>query len=169
MELLIPGLILVALMAYVSTRIKKRAAEAYLEETIETDDFTIRKPDGFLHVAGDDEHAFRAYSQEYGVEANSPHRRATIDVDAFPGEGFQGIVDAVRTAATRAEVDTSSQDVCLIETDETANGIAVKGFYKIVGTSNNVFRLRFATLAEHTDEYLRKIDDTLDSFTVRTS
>ena len=165
MELLITGLILVALMAYASTRIKKRAAEAYLEEKVETDDFTIRKPEGFLHVVGDDEHAFRAYSKDYGIDDNAQHRRATIEVDAFPGESVQDIVDGVRAAAARAEIDTSSENISRIETEETANGIAVTGFYKIVGTSNNVFRLRFATLAEHTDEYLRRIDDTLDSFT----
>ena len=49
MEILIPGLILVALMVYVSTKIKKNAVDAFGEETITTDDFVLIKPEGFLH------------------------------------------------------------------------------------------------------------------------
>src|SRR5687767_8261126 len=49
MELLIPGLILVALMVYASTRIKRTAAAAFDRETVDTEDFIIQKPEGFLH------------------------------------------------------------------------------------------------------------------------
>ena len=67
MELLIPGLILVALMVWASTRIKKNAAAAFDAEVIETESFSIRKPEGFLHVLNDDSGlAFRSYSKDFG-------------------------------------------------------------------------------------------------------
>jgi hypothetical protein len=50
MEILIAGVILVAFMAYASTRIKRSAAKAFEAETVETDQFVIQKPDGFLNV-----------------------------------------------------------------------------------------------------------------------
>ena len=48
MEILIPGLILVGLMVWVSTRIKRNAAKAFEREEIETAEFSLTKPEGFL-------------------------------------------------------------------------------------------------------------------------
>src|SRR5437867_2652270 len=78
MELLIPGLILVALMVYASTRIKRSAARAFEAEQIAGDGFTLVKPDGFLHRINDDsEYAFEAYSKEFGSGAADDVRAAT--------------------------------------------------------------------------------------------
>ena len=75
MEILIVGLILVGFMVYASTRIKRTAAEAFDAETVESDDFTIEKPAGFLHVLnGDAALSFEAYStlRETGIGKRSP-------------------------------------------------------------------------------------------------
>src|SRR5260370_21728636 len=78
MELLIPGLILVALMVYASTRIKKTAAVAFEPETIETDDFIIQKPDGFLNkINRDEQFEFEAYSKEFGGAGAENIRQGT--------------------------------------------------------------------------------------------
>ena len=54
-------------MVWASTRIKKTAAAAFEAETVETDDFVIKKSDGFLNVInGDPKYAFEAYSKEIG-------------------------------------------------------------------------------------------------------
>lgn len=67
MEILIPGLLLVAFMVYASTRIKRTAAEAFESETIAGDDFVIQKPEGMLTVLnGRPELLFESYSKEYG-------------------------------------------------------------------------------------------------------
>ena len=50
MEILVPGLILVALMVWLSTRIKRNAAAAFDAERVETEDLIVEKPGGFLHV-----------------------------------------------------------------------------------------------------------------------
>ena len=168
MELLIPGLILVALMVWASTKIKKRAADAFEAEFVETETFSLQKPEGFLHVIGDPEHEFYAYSKEFGENDNLGFRRATIEIDFFRDKDLAGVRDSILNSATRSEIRTQTVNVCELETEESANEIAIRGFYKLVAAENAVYGLRFAVLVEHSDEYLRKIDETLDSFVLKT-
>ena len=75
MEILILGIILVALMAWASTRIKKNAAAAFDAETVVEPAFTIEKPEGMLHVLnGNPDLAFEAYSKEFGTGVMSKMR-----------------------------------------------------------------------------------------------
>ena len=169
MELLIPGLILVALMVWASTKIKKSAADAFQAELIETDAYSLQKPEGFLHVLGDPEHELRAYSKENGKQSTSGERQATIELDVIPDRDIATVRDAIEMAASRFEVRTESANVCELEADEAATESHVNAFYKIVKSGSSVYRLRFAVLSEHKDEYLRRIQETLDSFTVKAS
>jgi hypothetical protein len=166
MELLIPGLILVALMAWASTKIKKRAADAFESEAIETDIYSIRKPEGFLHVLGDTTHEFYAYSKEFGEGASSKIRRATIEIDILK-TSLQEARTAVKKSATKVDVRDSTTSTFELETDEIANEVAVRGFYKIVATPSGVFQLRVAVLSEYAEEFLSKVKETLDSFFIR--
>lgn len=102
MELLIPGLILVALMVYASTRIKRSAAAAFDEEAIETDEYVIQKPEGFLHnLNAGSEYLFEAYSKEFSKEAPTLRiGRATITRssglpigDVIAGLRSEGLID----------------------------------------------------------------------------
>lgn len=169
MEILIPGLILVALMVYASTKIKKRAAAAFDVEDIEAESYSIRKPEGFLHVVGSNTHEFEAYSKEFGDEAAAAHfRKATIEIDVFRDADLKDVRQQLQETTTQFAVLEDTGSSCRIETEEQANENALKGFYKLVGTPNGVYRLRFAVLPKHMDDYLRKIDETLDSFAVKT-
>lgn len=169
MELLIPGLILVALMVWASTKIKKRAADAFETEFIETENYSLQKPEGFLHVIDDPGHEFHAYSRDFGKGDNTGIRQATIDIDVFPYTRLETVRDLVKESASRAEiVGDETASVCRLGAEETANEIAFNAFYEIVAAENDVYRLRFAVLREHSDDFLRKIDETLDSFTVKT-
>jgi len=169
MELLIPGLILVALMVWASTKIKKRAADAFEAEFIETETYSLQKPDGFLHVIGDEEHEFAAYSKEYGNGDNTGIRQATIEIDIFPDTDASGVVSSIESSSATTDAKTESGNVIRLESAESANEIAIRGFYKIVPTESRVYRLRFAVLHEHSDDYREKIETTLDSFSVRTT
>src|SRR6478735_1312021 len=81
MELLIPGLILVALMVWASTKIKRSAAKAFDAEHVEGDGFAIDKPAGFLNRHYDSsEYLFDAYSKEYGPGKADNVRAATAIV-----------------------------------------------------------------------------------------
>jgi len=168
MEILIPGLILVALMVWASTKIKKRAADAFEAEFVETESFSLQKPEGFLHVIGDPEHEFNAYSREFGGADNSGDRRATIEIDLFPDAQLANVRDEIRRSALKATIGTETANTCELETEESANEIAINAFYKIVAGEAGVFRLRFAVLAEHSGDYLRKMEETLDGFVLKT-
>jgi hypothetical protein len=166
MEILIPGLILVALMAWASTKIKKRAADAFQAELVETDDYTIRKPEGFLHVLGDVKHDFMAYSREFGADENSRVRRATIEVDLIRDAGLQEVRQLVSKNASHVEIRSETERVCEVIAKETANQTSLSVFYKII-CGDAIYRLRFAAITEHLSEYERKIDETLDSFNLK--
>src|SRR5215204_1756953 len=167
MEILIPGLILVALMVYASTRIKKRAAEAFESELIETDAYSVRKPDGFLHVIDSQEHNFEAYSKESGDEAGA--RRATIEIDAIPATMLDDVCETIRESASTFNLRSEGVAARVIETREETNESDVNAFYKLVSTSNAIYRLRFAVISKHSEEYLRRIDETLESFAVKSN
>jgi|SRR5687768_5270942 len=168
MEILIPGLILVALMVYASTKIKKRAAEAFEPETIETDAYSLRKPEGFLHVIDSPGHDFEAYSKESGDDNYQP-KRATIEVDAIRDFDLANAREEVRMRSVECAVMDETDSGCRIEADEAANEIGLKVFYKLVDAGDVIYRLRFAVLSKHADDYTRRIDETLDSFTVKTA
>ena len=69
MEILIIGGLLVALMAYLSTKIKKEAKRAYEQEVIETEGFKIVKPvDFIIPLKKASEYAFEAYSKDFGED-----------------------------------------------------------------------------------------------------
>ena len=69
MEILIIGVIVVALMAYASTKIKKSAREAFEVEVFENEGFTITKPEGFIIPYNKN---ISAYSDETGgIYANA--------------------------------------------------------------------------------------------------
>lgn len=167
MELLIPGLILVALMVWASTKIKKQAADAFEEEVIETGRYSLHKPEGFLHVIGDPDHEVMAYSKDFGTGDKIGVRRATIELDIFPSDDLATVRESIVQAATDSRLGIETADAYQLEADETVNEFAFLAFYKIVAGTSETYRLRFAVLAEHADDYLRRINETLDSFTVR--
>src|SRR5687767_13144691 len=154
MEILIPGLILVALMVYASTKIKKRAAEAFEPETIETDAYSLRKPEGFLHVIDSPVHDFEAYSKESGDD-NYQSKRATIEVDAIRDMDLANAREEVRSRSLEFAVMDETGSDCRIETHEAANETGLIVFYKLVNAADVVYRLRFAVLSKHVDDYAR--------------
>src|SRR4051812_15343952 len=101
MELLVPGLIIVALMVYASTKIKRHSVKAFEGEKIEGNGFSLIKPDGFLHnLNTSDESDFEAYSKEFGEGSASDRRRALLKLKRTDDD-----IASVRTAI-RATADS---------------------------------------------------------------
>lgn len=166
MELLIPGLILVALMMYASTRIKKSAARAYEAETIETNDFIIQKPEGFLNViGGDPQYAFEAYSKEYGSSGDEEFRQATAKLRIYKNgkDAAAGLHDIL---SDRSEVIAGNRHR-IVESKLAEKGIQFRVFTKIAETDSNTYVLEIITLAETTAELMRNIELMLDNFELK--
>jgi hypothetical protein len=160
MELLIPGLILVALMIYASTRIKRTAAAAFEAEVIETDDFVIQKPEGMLHVInGDKRFAFEAYSKDFGVENNKDVRCVTATVEITNGTGVENVADVT-------EIIDDIRYVT-IEANEQESGANLRVTRKLAKRDDHVFTLETKLLADAPEEYLHRVETLLNGFRLK--
>jgi hypothetical protein len=168
MELLIPGLILVALMVWASTKIKDKAAAAFEAETIETDEFVLRKPSGFLHVINDDTGlAFRAYSKEYGKNELNGDRQATIDLTIHRATDIDEVSASIREDAVLSEVQTyidAGESAMTFSLDVEGREPRRVRHYKLVTRGANVLELCFAVLYYYRDGFTDEIDETLTNF-----
>ena len=159
-------------MVYLSTKIKKSAAEAYEPENIETDEFSIRKAKGFLHPLNTDSGLpFEAYTKDFGEDEAKKIRHASVELTFHP-EGNLG--EVVANAKSSAEnvlaeetVKQNDRKVTLIEAEELENGVGIAVFHKIVGNGRGIYDLKIAVLEEQKDDYLRQIEEMRDSFTVK--
>lgn len=168
MELLIPGLILVALMIYVSTKIKKNAAKAYESEFIETDEFSLTKPAGFLNPLNDvSKFAFEAYSKDFGSEPHQYLRASSIELAAIEGSPPEAVRDEIKNISLKIVSERTKENAVFIEAEHELNGAVVDVFYKVLEGRNKVWRLRAFVLPEHKDEFLRRIEEVLESFALK--
>lgn len=172
MELLIPGLILVALMVYASTRIKKTAARAFEPETIETDDFVIQKPEGMLNViGGDPQYAFEAYSRDFGGTAAENTRRATAKLTVRYGVSMDEAAAEVRAAGSEVVSDINEvvgeRRYRIIESTRIEKGVALHDAYKMAERNAKLYQLEVTTIAETTTEFMRNIEAMIVSFEIK--
>jgi hypothetical protein len=169
MELLFPGLILVALMVWASTKIKRDAAAAFEPETIETDEFVIKKPDGFLHVVNDDSGLpFRAYSRDYGRNELNGDRQATIEVRIHPDSDLKTVSTGLESDdAGLSDVQTyiDGGENAMTFVVDSANGDPRRiRHYKLVTRGTNVLELCIAVLYAYRGEFLPETDETFANF-----
>lgn len=169
MEILIPGLALVGFMIWASTRIKRNAAKAFEREEIETPEFTLTKPEGFLALAEPPNGLlFSAYSREFGGNGAERFRRATVELRRFPDAHFDEITE-------RAKIDASgvtSEDTGVIggrkcaniNTEREEQGVALESRHKIIAGSGAVYELVVNVLSAHKDEFQTRIDQLLGGF-----
>lgn len=171
MELLIPGLILVALMVYASTRIKKTAAAAFEAESIETDVFTIEKPEGFLTVLnGDPELLFESYSRAFGDEPAENIKQARIEVRKLtattPEQAVKAIAAASKVTSRTTEV-INERKYLLIETEKVEKGIGMVELYKLAASGRDTIELKMIALEQTSEEIASKIQSLASSFFVK--
>lgn len=172
LAILIPGLILVALMVYASTRIKKAAAAAFDPETVESDDFVIQKPEGFLNKLNRDEQfAFEAYSKELGVGEAADFRQAIVTLTI----SYQGTVDEA-IAEIKADDVNITEDLTevigsrryrVIDAERIVKGILFHVTYKLAEKDGKIYKLEAVRLAEISDEFMRKLDLMVGSFELK--
>lgn len=170
MEILILGLILVAFMVYASTRIKRSAAQAFDAETVETDQFVIQKPEGFLNVInGDPQYAFEAYSKEFGVDDAAEFRLGSATLKIFGSQGDPA--DPIKNSGTEIVSDINEvigeNHYRVLEAKRVKKEIDFRVLYKIGDKDHKLYELEIVALAETPDEFSRKIESMLDSFEIK--
>ena len=172
MELLIPGLILVAIMAWASTRIKRNASAAFDAERVETDDFVIEKPEGFLHVLNDTSGLlFRAYPREFGTVGRSDLRQATIEVERHIGADPDTVLTALKGSSESMDTESTFMDAgeraASVRSVRISDGAEFETIHKLVSRGDDVIEVRGRVLSEHKDAHLRKIEEMLGSLRVK--
>lgn len=172
MELLIPGLILVALMVWASTRIKRNAAAAFDAERIETDEFSIEKPEGFLHVLHDDSGlAFRSYSKDFGKIGNQDVRMATIEIERHAEADIESLKTQIEgVSESMSEFETyidGGERAALVRSIRIVNGGEYEVFQKLVTRGFDVWSARCSVLSDNTNELSGKMESALDSVRIK--
>jgi hypothetical protein len=163
MELLIPGLILVALMVYASTRIKRSAAAAFESETVETDDYVIQKPEGFLNViGGSSRYAFEAYSKEFGTGDAEKFRQGTATLAIGPIASVSG----EKVVSQRTEV-IGNYRYGIVEADRDEAGVRFTVLRRSADKAGTKYVFEVVRLAETSDEFGRKTKEFADSFRLK--
>jgi hypothetical protein len=171
MELLIPGLILVALMVYASTRIKKTAAAAFDAEMIDNEQFSLEKPDGFLTVLnGSPELLFESYSKDFGDEPAENVRQARIEVRRIAAatleQAAKRIAAETRITSKTAEV-INERKYLLLEAERVEKGVGYVDLYKLASSGRDVLELKISALEQVSEDVSRKIQSLASSFLVK--
>jgi hypothetical protein len=167
MEILIVGLIIVALMVYTSTRVKRNAAAAYEAETIDGGEFVIDKPEGFLHnLNADPRYLFEAYSRNFS-EDHPKIRVGTARVTTVLNSSVQRVADEL-ASKSRVQEDLSDVDgdsVHLISAIEIDGEAKIEKRYKLASRGETVYKLEVASLDR--DHDARWAATFIDSFRVK--
>jgi hypothetical protein len=171
MEILIFGIILVALMAWASTRIKKSAAAAFEAEKVSTPAFSIEKPAGLLHVLnGDPKLDFEAYSKEFGTGILSKMRMVRAEVKKLHPTGVKAKIAEIKMSGkvldSRREV-INERPYEIFELEEAGTGPPSRILYKIGQTPDAAYVLKIKALAEAGDEVFATLDVMLESFVLK--
>jgi len=170
MEILILGILLVALMVWASTRIKRNAAAAFDAETVETEDFTIKKADGWLSKVDPKEpYLFEAYSKDFGIEPNQGVRLGNATIETSSGS----IDEIASREISGGEITDDIREVVadkhyrIIELTREDGDIERLEWLKFAQGDGSVYTLRVTTLAEATDEFRRDVEAMVDSFEIK--
>ena len=169
MEILIPGLLLVALMVYVSTRIKRTAARAYEAERFETDEFAITKPEGFIIIdSSDREVLFAAYSKEYGLEDADRFRQVSAELRLHEGKTVAQVRDEIARGASRivGEQHLAGPSM-IIEAETELDGIRFVSEYRLTEKGGDALEICVTALSETKEANQKYIDTMLSSFEIR--
>jgi len=158
-------------MAYASTRIKKVAAAAFESETIETDEFCIKKPDGFLTmVGGDPKYAFESYSKEFGDGDAKEIRKAQARLTICEGQGVSKVVKGLKSGV---QVKSDFNEVVneltyrVLEFERIEKDIPYTVLIKIIERLGKVFVFEIDMLAAAEPEFKEKAESLLAGFSVK--
>lgn len=175
MEIFIVGGIVVALMVFVSTKIKQSAARAFVPELIEREEFKIAKPEGFMTPLDvRNGFLFEAYSREYGEKKARNIRRAqafltVVDFLNFDAECEKAKSSAGKVLSERV-LGNDDERVFLLESEAKGeNNFPVVDFQKIVEIrrQGKTYNLKVSVLQPFREIYIHKINEMINSFRLK--
>jgi len=175
MDIFIIGLVVVALMVFVSTKIKKSAARAFESEIIEKDEFRIVKPEGLMSPLDENsKYPFEARSREYGekISRNVWQAHAFLTVDKglnFKAECEKARQTAGKILSEKIFNETEGEKICLIESEKIENEVPMIEFRKIIESrkQQKTYDLQISVLRSFREVYIHKINEMTNSFRLK--
>lgn len=171
MELLIPGLILVALMVWASTRIKRTVAEAFEPEFIDSTSFTLDKPVGFLHVLNDDSGVeFRGYSKEFGKTGKKDVRQVTAEVRVYEDKDLarrKSEIGSQERVLSSTPYTDAGEKALRLDTEVSGDGPEFRRYYKLVTRGRRLIELKISVLEEYSADNEELVDGLITGFIVK--
>lgn len=168
MEILIPGLLLVALMVYASTKIKANAAAAYEQETVENDQFSIIKPEGMIiPIESKDDLLFEAFSKDFGVDEAGEVRQIAAVVRRHQGADIDNLKLSIlpdNEEVPEIVGKIGEQRTMQLEFLRYEKNVEIRETVKLIETNDAVTELRISALTYHDDINTKKVESMLDSF-----
>jgi hypothetical protein len=134
--------IFIGVLMLIKSQIKKAANVAFEEELVETEEFTLTKPSGYLTPV---DKQFEAYSRDWSEGGHFRKSWAKLN-----------ILDGVKQNSKK-QMEYNSKDVDIIE------------LKRIIGDDKRkkTFELTVSVVKEFRGEYLAKANAMLDSFKLR--
>lgn len=172
MEILILGIIVVVLMAYVSTKLKKNSADAFKAETAETEEFFIYKPEGYI-IPWNEISAFKAHSKETGAGAADKLDQSWAELRIFENKDFETVcreaAESVEKVVSEEKAQDDALNYCFMHAKASEKGAAADVFYKIVESTarQKVYELKVSVLSDAMESYSSKASEMLQSFQVK--
>ncbi len=169
MEILIIGFVIVALMVYTSTKIKKAAREAYEAETVETKEYSIDKPAGYIIPAMNDrsESKLEILSKEYGSDNCGKLRQVALTLAIDKGAEISSVRKALRSELSNIQTDELIKDTqkitLTIVGEMEQEGSPIHVFIKYFARNGNLYKFKVKAIEETIDDHLENIESMLDS------
>lgn len=166
----------ITVLLFVSSRIRRAANTAFEPETVETAEFKINKPEGYLNpVKSDVKNPFEAYSKEYGEQGAGRFRKSLVKMSVEQGLAFKNACLNAKENSGDVYSETildkapQGQRICLIEGEKTEDDINRLVFHKIVESrnQNKTYDLEVMILKANEDEFIGKASELINSFTVK--
>jgi hypothetical protein len=170
MEILIVGIIVVALMAWGSTRIKRTAAAAFGAETIETDEFILKKPDGWLSIIEPREpYMFEGYTRDFGPPPDENIRLGTAQIEVKKGN----IDEIAALIAKGGQIEDDIREVIndrryrVLKLTRSVDDLNRLEWVKLGEADGRVYTLSVRILADTTADQAKHIEGMVDSFEIK--
>jgi hypothetical protein len=161
----------------ISSQIRKAAKLAFESETIETDEFSIVKPEGFINPVNDkSEYAFEAYSKDFGAGDAGNLRQAQAFVRVFKDANFADACERAKQNAGEILSEETNGRICLIKgeealakEEETLESASAYNFYKIIEGEGHqkIYELKISVLQDFLADYQNRVDEMLESFRLK--
>lgn len=168
--------VFIAILLFISSRIRNAANAAYEPEKIVRENFSIYKAEGYLNpVEWTETVPFEAYTREVGERSAGRLRKSLAKMTVSDGLNFDGLrkdlkKNAEEFVSTVFDDDApEGQRICLVETKKTENEITTVLLNKIVESrpQKKTYNLEISVLEDYRDEYEDRISEMLESFSVK--